>query len=82
MAEVLPFPLARRRTLVARQAAWFVRQSEAAAEHNLARQLEVQRDALLRKGVGQAVVEAEVQALEGTIRATAWRLLLVPGGAA
>jgi hypothetical protein len=84
-ADVVPFPLARRRDLIQRQAAWFCDQGERAAESNLWRLLQVQRDALLRRGVDPPVVEREVQALEAAIRAAATRLVYAPrpgGGAA
>jgi hypothetical protein len=82
MAEILAFPLARRRALIRKQAAWFGEQTARGAERNLGRQLEVQADALLRKGVDPDQVAREIAALEGAIRAEVWRLVLTPGGAA
>jgi len=82
MAEVVPFPLARRRGLVLRQAEWFAQQSPAAAEANLLRQVQIQREALLRRGVDPCVVERECSGLVGAIRAVVWALVLTPGGAA
>ena len=82
MAQVLAFPLARRRDLIRRQASFYADQSPRAAETNLTRQLQVQADTLLRKGVSPEVVKAEVAALQGAIRAEVWRLVLAPGGAA
>ena len=73
MAQVLPFPLARRRDLVRRQASFYTDQRPYAAETNLARQLQVQADTLLRKGVAPEVVAAEVECLKGAIRAEVWR---------
>jgi Family of unknown function (DUF6074) len=81
-AKVLPFPLARRRDLVARQAAWFCEQTPEAAESRLRRLLDVQREVLVRKGVNAGRVDAECVALERAIRALAWRILAAHGGAA
>lgn len=79
-ASVIPFPLARRRRLIRRQAAFFAGQSRRSAEGNLAHQLEIQRRTLLAKGVAAEQVEPEVRALELAIRAEAARLIL--GGVA
>ena len=78
MVEVLPFPLVRRRAYVRRQAAWFCEQTAKGAENNLFRQMNVQRDALLNRGVDPERVEAEVRALEAAIRCEVWRLVLTP----
>lgn len=78
MAEVIAFPLARRRDLVRRQATWFVDQSHDAAEANLARQLERQRDILTRKGADPVRLDQEIRELESAIRAEVWRLVLTP----
>ena len=77
-AAVLPFPLARRADLVRRQAAWFVEQGHRAAEVNLSRQLDNQRDCLVRKGVSLRTAVAEVRRLESAIRSEVWRLTLAP----
>ncbi|MFC3078196.1 DUF6074 family protein [Phenylobacterium terrae] len=77
-AEMLCFPLAQRRGFVRRQASWFCEQSAKAAEHNLFRQLQLQRDTLLRKGVDAAKVEREVAALERAIRREVVRLTCRP----
>ena len=81
-AEIIPFPLAHRRLLISRQAQWFVEQSERAAERNLSRQLQVQRETMLRRGVDPTRAEAEVRALEALIRATAWHIVSAPRGEA
>ena len=82
MAQVLPFPLTRRRDLIRRQARFYADQAPRAAEKNLAHQLKVQGEALIRKGVEPEAVQAQVEALQGAIRAEVWRLVLTPGGAA
>lgn len=82
MADVIPFPLARRRPLIRKQADLFTRHAPRAAENVLCHALETQRAALLRKGCDDRAVDAEIQALEGAIRAEVWRIVLTPGGAA
>lgn len=78
MAEIIPFPLNRRRDLVERQANRFLDLGPKSCETTLAHQLQVQREALLRKGVDPVDVEREVRGLEGAIRAEVWRLVLTP----
>jgi hypothetical protein len=82
VAKVVPFLLARRRWLILRQAEWFAEQSPSAADANLQRQVQVQRDALLCRGVDPDAAERECRALEVAIRCQVWRLVLTPGGAA
>lgn len=77
-ALVLPFPLARRRDLVGRQAQWFAAQSHQAAERNLKRQLQVQRETLLRRGVSAERAESEVATLQAAIRREVGRNLVTP----
>jgi len=69
MADIVPLPLARRKALILRQGAWFAEQSPHAAEINLQRQIQVQRDALTRRGVAPDVVARECRELESAIRA-------------
>ena len=78
MANILAFPLPRRRDLIRRQAAWFVGQGHAAAEANLHRQLERQGEALRKRGVDPVQVAAEVRALSSAIRAEVRRLVMTP----
>ena len=72
-AVVLPFPLAARRDLVLRQAAWYCEQGYSAAEKNLRRQVDVQHQTMLRRGVDPAVAADECRSLEWAIRETARR---------
>lgn len=78
-AAIIPFPLNHRRDLIRRQAAWYAQQGANGAEQNLQRQLLVQRQTLLGKGVAPSSVDAQVEALESAIRAEIWRLCLAPG---
>jgi hypothetical protein len=77
MAEMLAFPLSRRVGLIRKQGAWFVAQeTRKGAERNLARLLEIQRQALVSKGVPAEKVEPQLKELEGAIRGHAWRLVI------
>ena len=80
MADVVAFPLARRRDFIRRQARYLATQGPHAAEQNLAYQLRKQRETLLSKGITTLDVEAQVQALEMAIRLEA--VLHTCGGAA
>lgn len=82
MAQVLPFPLTRRRDLIRRQARFYADQAPRAAEKNLAHQLKVQGEALIRKGVEPATAQDEVRSLELAIRAEVRGWPMSPGGAA
>lgn len=73
MAKVIPFPLARRRDLIERQAAWFCEQNHRAAEASLRRQLQIQRETLLRKGVDPERVEQQCREMEDAVRVAARR---------
>lgn len=82
MAEVLPFPISKRRPFIEKQARWFAEQQHETAERQLAAQLNLQRQTMLKRGVASDLVDAEIVAAEGAIRATVWRILLLDGGVA
>jgi hypothetical protein len=81
-ATVLPFPPARRRAYVRKQAGFMLGLSAESAERHLRRQVALQRQTLTTKGVAPDTVDAACVALEGTIRAEVWRLMFAEGGAA
>ena len=75
MADILPFPLARRVDLIERQAHRFLYLGRRrSCKSTLAAQLHIQREALLQERLDPASVEREVAALATAIRAAAWRL--------
>lgn len=80
MAEVIPFPLARRVDLVRRHADRVLELTPDAGERHLLRQVDVQRQALLRKGCAPDVVEAVCRDLEGAMRAEIWKIVLTGHG--
>lgn len=81
MAEVLPFPLTRRRAFVAKQAAHAALVNPDAGERYVQYQLKVQGDALRRKGVDEELIERELMCLELAIRNTMVFQHIRPGGA-
>lgn len=80
-ATVLPFPLARRRAYILKQAAWFAERPQQSAEANLQRQIQVQREAMQRRGLAPDVIEHQCRAMEYAVRVEAFRFLS-PNGAA
>lgn len=82
MAAVIPFPLARRVAYVRRQVHRVVELSGDAGERYIAQQVQLQRDAMVRKGVAFELIEVEMRCLESAIRSELWRHVFAPGGAA
>jgi hypothetical protein len=78
MAQVLPFPTSRRCAFIERQAQCAAALNPEACERHINRQLQVQRDTMLRKGVSAARVERELKSMEAAIRAALWRSVLTP----
>lgn len=78
-AEVVPFPLARRRAFIERHARIIAGMRADAGERYLHRQLLIQFDTLERKGVACDVIEREVLSLQSAIRAALWKAVLMPG---
>lgn len=82
MAELIPFPLARRVDLVQRQADRVLELAPDAGERHLVRQVDIQRQALLRKGCSTGRVETECNALEAAMRAEMWKIVFTGRGGA
>ena len=77
---VLPFPLTKRQQLIERQARRAAELNQDAGERHILYQLEVQRAALRRKGIDEALIAREIRCMETAIRTSLQRLLM--GGAA
>lgn len=77
-AEIIPYPLARRRAFVDRHARIIAGMRPEAGERHLQRQLLIQFDTLERKGVACDVIEREVLSLGSAIRAALWNAVLTP----
>jgi hypothetical protein len=74
MAVVIPFPLFKRRPFVERQARLIARMGADSGERHLTRQMQIQVDALERRGVERQLIEKEIQALSSAIRAASWKV--------
>ena len=81
-ALVVAFPLAKRAAYLRRQSHYVRSISREAGERHIARQIEMQRQCLLSKGVASQAVECEVRTLEAALRAQLWHGRQAPGGAA
>lgn len=81
-AEIVPFPLVRRRAFIRRHAARVAAATPATGEKLLAHQLRLQASTMARRGIAPETIAAECKALESAIRAELWRAILQPGGAA
>jgi hypothetical protein len=81
MAEILPFPIVRRRDFVERQALRAAELSPNAGERHIRNQIQVQIDAMRRKGISEELITREVRCFERAVRAALWRTVLTtPGG--
>jgi hypothetical protein len=82
MSKVVPFPLSKRRSFIARQAKRAAALNAAACERHIALQIEIQRDTLLRRGVEENILRRELKGMEASIRAALWEIIFRSGGAA
>jgi|SRR6185437_10376924 len=78
-AEMIAFPLGRRRDFVSRLATQVASRPAEAGELHLLQQLGRQRDVLVRKGIPEKAIEQELRSLRSAIAAELWRLLLGTG---
>ena len=67
-ASVLPYPIVNRRAYISRQAEQMACMNERAAARYLAHQIQVQRDAMSRRGVPEPLIEREIRSMEAAIR--------------
>jgi hypothetical protein len=69
-AEIVPFPLASRRSMILRQARYAAVLHPDAAERHIQRQLKIQRQAMRRRGINEHLIAREINCLENSIRST------------
>ena len=69
-AEIVPFPLASRRSMIFRQARYAAVLNPDAAERHIQRQLKIQRQAMRRRGINEHLIAREINCLENSIRST------------
>jgi len=81
-AEIIPFPLARRRAFIQRHAARIAEASATTARKLLAHSVQVQVDTMRRRGIGVDAIAREAKALEAALRYEQWRLVRQRGGVA
>jgi hypothetical protein len=82
MAQILPFPVTRRHSFIARQADYAAEMRPAAAERYIQRQVTVQRESMARKGIREELIAHELRCFEAAIRALLQRPLMnTPSGA-
>lgn len=79
MAEVVPFPLHRRRKLVLRLARRFVSAPERAAEEELRDVLLAQARLMAHRGIQPGLIAETVRALDIAVRAAACRIIFYGG---
>lgn len=82
MAIVLPFPSYRRSAFVRRHAGIMATLSPSGGERHLKRQLDIQSEAMERRGVSTELVSQDRRSLETAIRAELFRLGIARGGVA
>jgi hypothetical protein len=67
-AKILPFPLARRGTLICRQAAYAASLTPDSSERHIAQQLKTQALTMRRKGIEEELITLELASMERAIR--------------
>jgi Family of unknown function (DUF6074) len=82
MAEVIPFPRVRDRRYVLRHARRMASLPERTAEKPLRRQLKIQVETMLKRGIDPDLIERERAALELAVRIELRRMMLSSGGVA
>lgn len=81
-AVLLPFPIVRRGSLVKATAAQMLSRPPTTAEKYLQMQIRRQAAAMRRKQLTEEQINNEVRQFEAAVRATLWRRVLTPDGAA
>ena len=67
-ATVLPFPLARRREMIARQSRYAAELNPESAERFIRQQIKIQGENMRRRGVPQNLIARELECMEAAIR--------------
>jgi hypothetical protein len=67
-AVIVPFPIARRRVFIQKQADHATCLNPDAAQRYILYQLQVQRDAMRRRGVDEDIIARELKCMEAAIR--------------
>jgi hypothetical protein len=81
MTEVLPFPIARRRDFIRKQAAHAARMNPDSAVRYVERQLLAQRDAMRRRGIAENLIDRELHSMTAAMYAEFLQVKSAMGGA-
>jgi hypothetical protein len=74
-AELIPFPLTRRRVFIRRNAERIASAARNTAEKLLAHAIQQQVDVMTRRGIEPSAIAREIRWFEQAIRAEVWRLM-------
>jgi hypothetical protein len=73
-ADIVPFPLARRRNMITRQSRYAAELNPDAAERFIQQQLKIQGDSMRRRGIEEDLIDRELKCMEFEIRSRLNRL--------
>lgn len=79
-ASVFPFPLARRRAFIAKQVSHASLMNPDAGVRYVQHQLDIQADALRRRGIDEELIQRELRCMASAIRAAFAQRTARPGG--
>lgn len=79
-AEVVPFPYIHRRAFIVRQAVRAAELNPDAGERHVRTQIQIQIDAMRRRGISEEVILREARCMETAIRTALWRAVMQPPG--
>ena len=82
MAEVVPFPISRRRRFIARQAQIAAGMKQEAGERYIQHQLKTQAQTMRRRGIDEEVISRELHCMDTAIRANLFMSMPTPKGRA
>jgi hypothetical protein len=68
VSRVIPYPLAKRRTFIKKQANYIANAAPKTMERLLAHTLQVQADTMTKRGIAPDLIAAEIKALEMVLR--------------
>lgn len=80
MCAVIPFPLARRRHMIERQARYASELSVDAADRHIQQQIKIQADAMRRRGIDENLIERELKSMGTAIRHALLKNVSTGGG--
>lgn len=82
MAEVVPFPITRRRAFIARQAHVAAGMRPEAGERYIQHQLKTQGQTMRRRGIDEQIISQELRCMDAAIRTNLFLSMPTPKGRA